>query len=74
MKKEKIGVNAGVVWRALDESQKENLTFTELEAITGLSQLSLAAAIGWLAREDKLRFSEDETGVEVISVYHEQYY
>lgn len=74
MKKEQIGVNAGIVWRALDESQSEKLTFSELEAATGLSQLSLAAAIGWLSREDKLFFSEDESGVERISVYHEYYY
>ena len=74
MKKEKIGVNAGIVWRTLDESQKQKLSFTELEAATGLSQLSLAAAIGWLSREDKLDFTMDDDGVELISVYHEQYY
>ena len=56
-----IGYNAGLVWNALNE----------VEAI-GLVQLrkvkdkEVFAAIGWLAREDKLVISEDENGKNII--------
>lgn len=72
MKKEMIGVNAGIVWRTLS-NRRERMTFSELLMATQLNPIELSAAIGWLAREDKLFFAEDG-GREYISVYHECYY
>ena len=55
-----IGVNAGVVWRLLDNNRGwENI---ELNKASGLSDRDLNAAIGWLAREDKIQFWTDKKG------------
>ena len=55
MKKEMIGVNAGIVWRILSERNSKT-TFKELLLDTDLNPVELASAIGWLAREDKIQF------------------
>ena len=49
-----IGKNAGIVWRLLDHNRKWE--YNELKEATGLSDRDLNAAIGWLAREDKIQF------------------
>lgn len=72
MKKETIGAHAGIVWRML--SAKHNrMTFSELLVSTQLNPVELAYAIGWLARENKIHFSEEE-GQKYFSVYNECYY
>ena len=72
MKKELIGTNAGIVWRTLNHGHRK-MTFSELLIATELLAADLSAAIGWLARENKIEFSmEDEK--EVFAVYHECYY
>ena len=48
-----IGENAGIVWRVLHDRRH---SWEELVKITELHPLELASAIGWLAREDKIRF------------------
>lgn len=58
---ELIGTNAGLVWNALDKLGKMDIK--ALKKATKLrSDKDLYAAIGWLAKEGKLRFDEaDET-------------
>lgn len=58
--KEKIGMNAGIVWQALNEGEKE---LKALKKATKLSEKDMYAALGWLAREDKVCFSETATDV-----------
>jgi len=70
MNKEKIGESVGIVWRALNNNK---CSWEELVKATGLNPLELAAAIGWLAREDKICF-EPEHGIVYFEVYHEHYY
>ncbi|MDR3326877.1 MAG: winged helix-turn-helix domain-containing protein [Prevotellaceae bacterium] len=53
--KEKIGINAGIVWNALLVS---SLDIKMLKHNTKLSEKDLYTALGWLAREDKLYFVE----------------
>ncbi len=53
-----IGVNAGVIWRLLDNNRRWE--YSELKAASGLSDRDLNAAIGWLAREDKIQFEVDK--------------
>lgn len=53
-----IGVNAGVIWRFLDNNRRWE--YSELKAASGLSDRDLNAAIGWLAREDKIQFEVDK--------------
>lgn len=47
-----IGTWAGQVWEALNEA--DVLGIKQLKKITKLKDKELFAAIGWLAREDKL--------------------
>ncbi len=59
MNKQTIGMNAGILWNLL--SQQERWEYNELKARSGLHDRDLNAAIGWLAREDKIQFETDET-------------
>ncbi|MGM9709910.1 MAG: winged helix-turn-helix domain-containing protein [Prevotella sp.] len=70
MNKELIGKNAGIVWRVLNDRKS---TWEELVKSSGLKPLEIAAAIGWLAREDKINMSIQD-GLMSFDVYHECYY
>ena len=66
MDKTTIGVNAGIVWRTIDSSGRA-WKYEELKKETKLSDRDLNAAIGWLARENKIEFdSEMPDGEEVM--------
>ena len=54
MDKFKIGENAGIIWRMMDNNK--HWEYGELKKATGLSDRELNAAIGWLARENKIQF------------------
>ena len=58
MDREEIGLNAGLVWNALNES--EGLTLKGLKKVTKLKDKQLYAAVGWLSREDKVTIEEVE--------------
>ena len=58
MDREDIGLNAGLVWNALNES--EGLTLKGLKKVTKLKDKQLYAALGWLSREDKVTIEEVE--------------
>lgn len=73
MDKFKIGTNAGVVWNLLDK-EKKGMNFEELLMKADLSVVDLSAAIGWLAREDKIWHSTSENGVGLYSVFQNYYY
>ena len=60
MDKFKIGENAGIIWRMMDNNK--HWEYGELKNATGLSDRELNAAIGWLARENKIQFGTDESG------------
>ncbi|MBO5974114.1 MAG: winged helix-turn-helix domain-containing protein [Paludibacteraceae bacterium] len=55
--KEKIGLNAGIVWNTLCNGPQE---IKALKKATKLTEKDLYAALGWLAREEKVSFSEIE--------------
>ena len=65
-----IGETAGTVWRTL---VGRRFSWNELVAETGISPVELAAAVGWLAREDKISFSQDGDTL-FLEIYHEHYY
>lgn len=52
MENTRIGLNAGKVWRILNE--KGELSMFELCRELGLTFEEVAVAIGWLARENKI--------------------
>ncbi len=56
MNKNEIGINAGIVWRIMNNDQ--SWTYSQLQSASGLSEREVSAAIGWLAREDKIEFSK----------------
>ena len=60
MDKHQIGLNAGIVWHLLNNNKR--WTYCELKAASGLSDRDLDAAIGWLAREDKIDFDCEHEG------------
>lgn len=72
MKKEEIGNNAGKIWQALFY-KGSRATLDEVMDVTGLKSLEAAAAIGWLAREDKLIFSSDGKSC-YVDIVREMYY
>jgi len=59
-----IGMNAGKVWTQLDIAGRQNVK--DLKKATKLKEKDLYAALGWLAREGKLRFEEEENGKELF--------
>ena len=58
MENTRIGLNAGKVWRILNE--KGELSMVELCRELGLTFEEVAVAIGWLARENKISFREKD--------------
>jgi Protein of unknown function (DUF2582). len=64
--KEKIGTNAGLIWKALDEMG--SLEVKELKKIAKLTDKDLYAAIGWLAREEKVSFNHEDKELYLVLV------
>ena len=58
MENTRIGLNAGKVWRILNE--KGELSMFELCRELCLTFEEVAVAIGWLARENKISFREKD--------------
>ena len=54
---ETIGTNAGSVWVALNGA--DALGIKQIKKITKLKDKEVYAALGWLAREDKIVISPD---------------
>ncbi|HOG05594.1 MAG: winged helix-turn-helix domain-containing protein [Paludibacter sp.] len=57
MKKETIGQNAGLIWHALQEGEKN---VKAVKRVTKLRERELNMALGWLAREGKIILKEVE--------------
>ncbi len=57
MNTESIGYNAGSVWTALNGA--EALGIKQLKKITKLKDKEVFAALGWLARENKINIAVD---------------
>jgi len=65
--KEKIGTNAGMVWKYLDEAGA-NKSLKDIKKACKLTEKDMYAALGWLAREGKVAFNELKDDVEVALV------
>ena len=57
--KEKIGNNAGSVWTVLNAAGGRK-SLKDIKKLTKLTDKNLYAALGWLAREDKIAFVEED--------------
>lgn len=61
--KEKIGNDAGRLWKVLDEKGAKSVK--ELKKATKLVDKEIYAAIGWLAREEKLIFTQEDDDLHI---------
>lgn len=61
MNKAQIGENAGKLWNFLKDNR--HWEYEKLKEASGLSDRDLNAAIGWLAREDKIDFDMTEEAI-----------
>ena len=48
--------NAGILWRFLSTDAHKRWEIAEVKKGTGMDDMELASAIGWLAHEDKIQF------------------
>lgn len=55
MLKGKIGIDAGLIWAALETGE---LNIKAVKKVTKLAEKDLNLALGWLAREGKVSFNE----------------
>lgn len=72
MDKYTIGNNAGIVWNLLNDGKRWK--YEDLKAASALSDRDLNAAIGWLAREDKIYFETDSNNAEYLYLSVNFYY
>lgn len=54
MDKNSIGTNAGILWQLMNNNMSWD--YNELKEESQLSDKNLCAALGWLARENKIEF------------------
>ena len=66
MNTETIGTNAGSVWVALNTA--DALGVKQLKKITKLKDKEVYAALGWLARENKITIESDPNDEKEIIV------
>lgn len=59
-----IGVNAGKIWNLLDESGE--LSVKEIKVKLDFTDKDVYLALGWLARETKLSFTENKKALMVV--------
>lgn len=64
MNTDTIGSWAGLVWNALNEA--DVLDKKQIKTITKLKDKEIYAALGWLARENKINFIESEDNKETL--------
>jgi hypothetical protein len=58
-----IGELSGVIWRLLDE--KGTQTVTKIKNATNENDFNVAAALGWLAREEKIEIVKSGRSIKV---------
>lgn len=64
MNTDTIGTWAGLVWNALSEA--DVLGNKQIKKMTKLKDKELYAALGWLAREGKITFEDNEDNTEIL--------
>lgn len=64
MNTDTIGTWAGLVWTALNEA--DVLGSKQIKKMTKLKDKELCAALGWLARENKITFEESGDDKEIL--------
>ena len=73
MNAQSIGESAKAIWHLLHGDNRK-WEYQELKKATGLRDRELNAAIGWLAREDKIYFETDSNNAEYLYLSVNIYY
>ena len=72
MTDDRIGEAAGLIWEYLSSRGDATATLGSLKKIPGVRADMAMAAVGWLAREGKLRFDDSKRHC-TISLFEEQH-
>ena len=67
MIKTQIGINAGKVWQFLDQNGESSIS--EIRKALSMKNMDVRMALGWLARENKIFFFEEEENLRVVLLY-----
>jgi hypothetical protein len=67
MIKQQIEKNADKIWKFLDESQVSSV-FEIMKALS-IEKQDVLMALGWLARENKIYFYDEQKGCKVMIMY-----
>jgi len=67
MLKQTIGENAGQIWQLLNQNGAMQLT--ELLQVSKIEETDFYLSLGWLAREGKIAFYEEEDKQMVLLIY-----
>ena len=73
MNVQSIGESAGIIWKLL-QGENRKWDYQEIKQTTGLPDRSINAAIGWLAREDKIFFETDQNNIDYLYLFTNIYY
>jgi len=66
MIKTQIGSNAGKIWNRLEKGELTNTKLSKIKKDCQLAEVDFFLALGWLAREDKIKFIDEEKNVYVF--------
>ena len=66
MDKELIGTNAGKIWQRLEHGELTDTSINKVKKDCQLNSIEFFLALGWLARENKVKFLEGEKKVFVF--------
>jgi hypothetical protein len=67
MKKNEIGENAGQIWQQLDE--RGEIQLIELLKISKIEESDFYMSLGWLAREGKIAFYNEDENQMILLIY-----
>ena len=67
MEKIKIGHDAGKIWQLIDENKQ--MKISDLKTTSKMDIKDLYLALGWLARENKVYFSEEDRELAIGIIY-----
>ena len=68
MIKPRIGINAGKIWEFLDRNGESSIS--DIKKALSLKSSDVRMALGWLARENKIFFFEEEhEAVKIVLLY-----
>lgn len=74
MLKNDIGINADTISHLL--ADKGEMSIGEIKELTGYEEIAIALALGWLAKENRIRFFNRnyQLVIESMSLFTEIYY